>query len=45
MTSVLILGAVYRNHLAHASKEIGWTVSVFDIDIAALQRMKEKLSK
>ena len=44
MTSVLILGAgSIGNHLAHASKEIGWTVSVFDIDIAALQRMKEEI--
>lgn len=31
------------NHLAHASRRLGWTVTVCDLDPKALQRMKEEI--
>ncbi len=44
MKQVKILGAgSIGNHLAHACRELGWAVTLCDIDAAALRRTREEI--
>ena len=44
MYNVKIIGAgSIGNHLAHASRSLGWNVTVCDIDSAALDRTKSQI--
>jgi len=44
MYNVKILGAgSIGNHLANASRRLGWSVTLCDLDSAALQRTREQI--
>ena len=44
MTTVKILGAgSIGNHLAHGARQLGWAVSLADVDPAALERTRETI--